>query len=297
MSSRLHTLCLAGLFVACGALLGVACSSDSGTKVDPGAEGGAAGESAGGAAPTGGKGPTPSEAGQGGAPDIGAGGAPEAGAPSTSAGAGGEPDLGAAGAGPLACEPTGNTGVLTLDSENQQTVCRGAIVATNFNAVADASFTCCGVSDTPTPYTVLLSSGTDGIGGRTVVLQVPGDAPSVLQHITVTCSSGEAVNTVDLLVTDGVLPVVTTSVLTSITPNDSIQIQGTGLTGAKVTATRVSDAAASYPCNPNSASSTDTQIVCGFGGAITPGDYVIRVEKANCGFAAATLPLTVTQST
>jgi hypothetical protein len=297
MVLRLSSVCLAGLFVGCAALLGVACSSDS-SNMGPGAEGGeagAAGEADGGAAPAGGKGSH--EAGQAGAPKTGEGGASEAGAASHSAGATGEPDPSAAGAGPLSCEPTGNVGVLTLKPKEQQYGCRGGLVATNFYGMADAKFTCCGISDTPTPYVVFLATGTDGIGGRTVVLQVPESAPSGLQHIAVTCSSGKAINTIDFVLLEEELPIVSTTELGSISPDENIEIEGTWLAGTVVEATATDGAKPPIYCKPDADASNATRIVCGFGGEIPAGDYVVTVTKAGCGAASTTLPLTVLPAT
>jgi hypothetical protein len=293
MFSRSSSVFLIGLLVGGAALLGVACSD--GSKSGPGADGGAAGEAAGGAAPVGGQ--PRNDAGQGGAPDPGGGGGSEAGAVSNSAGAGGEPELGAAGAGPLACEPTGNVGVLTLSSKAQQYGCRGGLVATSFNGRAEASFTCCGVSDTPTPYALVLAPGTDGIGGRTVVLQVPASAPSGLQHVAVTCGSGEAINTIDFVVLEEELPIVSTTKLASISPDQSIEIEGTWLAGTIVEAIPLGNAAPSIYCKPDAVISNNTRIVCGFSGEIAPGDYVITVTKDGCGAASTTLPLTVVPPT
>jgi hypothetical protein len=192
----------------------------------------------------------------------------------------------------LACEPKGKVGAITIYPEAQRPVCRGTRVTTNFNAEADASFTCCGVSDTSTPYTVVLASGTDGIGGRTVVLQVPEEAPSGAQQITVTCSSGEAINTIDILVLEEVLPVLTTTALGSISPEQSIEIHGTGLAGTIVEATLTDSVEPAIYCKPNADISNDTQVVCSFD-EIAPGAYTVTVQKAGCGSAAATLSLTV----
>jgi hypothetical protein len=307
MSSRLRAACLAGLFVGCAAVSFVGCSSDDSKKRAgiPVGEGGEAGEhAAGGTAGTGGKGGTGGavttpeggeggtptvggEAGQGGAPVGGGAGAPEAGAP-----AGGE--SGATGAGPLACTPTGDTSPVTLPTEFSLTACRGAQVSVGFTASnGDPTFTCCGLSNAATPYSVTLS-GTTGDGGGKISFVVPDDAPFGDQNITATCSSGDVTNSIGLSVSEDTLPVVTDLANSTMYSSDTLVIDGSHLDQvSRVRAVSVDDSSYERECAIDGPDSTADSISCSFDG-VAAGDYYILVEQDNCG-SAVNLPVLTIQ--
>jgi len=297
MAARLRWVCFAGLLVGSAALLGVGCSDDSGSKKRGGTAGeaGEAGESVGGAGGTGGaaghggtmavagEGGVRSEAGQGGAPSLG-----EAGAAGASVA-----EAGAAGAGPLgpgACVPTGNVSAVTLPG-TPISVCRAARVESGFTAsTGDPTFGCCGVSDTSQPYSVSLS-GISGDGGGQLSFVVPADAPLGAQSVTVTCSSGQATNAFQVLVTDTPAPVVTGLESSLIFVGDTLVIQGSDLGQVtRVVAVPVG-AGQATDCIVDSAASTADSISCVFNGAA--GDYTVVVEQPDCGFAVNTPALTV----
>ena len=315
MSLRPRNACLLALFVGCVGLQFVGCSDSGAKKVVRGTgEAGEAGEPAGGtSAGTAGTGTKPaggepgaagavseggasaaSEAGQGGtAVTVGAAGASpsEAGAPNIVAegGAAGAAPTGAAGAGPV-CTPTGTVSGVSLQLDNQQTVCRGAIVTTGFNASggSDPQFTCCGLSDTTTPYVVPLQGVTtsaDGASRGNLALTVPSDAPIGAQSISATCTDGAVQNTFDIIVSEAAPPVVTELESSLIFSNSTLTIDGSNLSGVdSVTAVSADGTNSDAPCAIQD-SSTDTSIDCTFDSGIDVGDYFVVVQQSQCGAA------------
>jgi hypothetical protein len=311
MSSRLRSACIAGLLVGCAAVIGVGCSSDTAKKVThtPVGEAGAAGEAGeasggrggsggssgkGGATPAGGEAGAQSEAGQGGA----AAGAPAGGAPDVSvAGAAGESSAaGAGGEGPLACAPSGTTYGVNIDPENLQTVCRGAQVIVNIDASdSDASFTCCGVSNTAPSYALPVDGVTGGSSFFSFV--VPTQAPLGVQSITATCTSGEANNTLDVNVVNTPAPAVDGLAQTLLSSGDAVVIYGSNFDPAsdQITAVLDADPSSTSQCYVDTTASTSTSITCNFDG-INAGDYTIVLQQSNCGYAIHTPALTIQQS-
>ena len=155
---------------------------------------------------------------------------------------------------------------------------------------ADPTFTCCGVSVLPTPYTVELAAAMGVDGSGQIAFQVPEDAPGGPQSIAVTCSSGEATNTFDILVADTPLPVVDT-ITPPPTPNDPLTISGSGLAGVTgIRATAVGNSNVALECALETR--VDDNITCYFDG-IDPGDYTLFVQAADCGVLPQTLTFTV----
>lgn len=297
MSLRLRTVCFAGVFVACGVLLAVGCSDSSNKKVVRGnqaGEGGAAGEAAGGTssgtggmivAPEGGAGGEVSAAGEGGAPPVGAAG--QGGA----AGEGVVAEGGAAGAGPVCA--TGVADGVTLGGSVQK-VCRGAIVTASFTATtADDLFTCCGLSDGVAPYAVDIGGKTTGREGDAygnVAVAVPAFAPFGVSHITATCTGGPATNTIDVDVQEGTLPSVDGFQTNPITSSDTLTINGSNLgLVTTITAVSVDGNNSNVDCVIDTQQQFDDAVSCTLSD-ISPGDYYIKVEQADCG-AAVNLPV------
>jgi hypothetical protein len=296
--ARLRWVCFAGLLVGSAALLGVGCSDDSGSKKRGGTSGeaGEAGEPAvgggnggggagghGGMPAVAGEGGTPSEAGQGGAPTLA-----EAGAAGASIA-----EAGAAGAGPLgpdSCTPSGNVGPVTLPG-TPITVCRAARVESGFTSNSgDPSFGCCGVSDTSRPYGVAVS-GISSDGGGQLSFVVPADAPLGAQSVKVTCSSGQATNSFQVVVTDTPAPVVTGLDSSFIFGGDTLVINGSNLGQvSRVVAVPVG-AGQAADCAVDSAASTASSISCVLDAL--DGDYTVVVEQSDCGFAVNTPVVTV----
>lgn len=304
MSARLGLVCFAGLLITCAAALGTGCSDDSSKKKagsageageagEPGqAAGGKGGAGSGGMTPVAGEGGMPSEAGQGGATPAmaGAAGAAEAGATSSEGGAGGAPTF--------ACTSSGTVAGLSFLSEGPQTVCRGARIQAGFNANdALGRFLCCGVSDTAAPYGVELNGlAKPEVTFGEVSLLVPTDAPLGAQSITATCTDGPAANTLDLIVTDVAVPVVTGISPVTISTSQTITLTGQGLDQVTQVLAVPDDANnPTVPCNPLG-ETTPTTASCSFDG-IAPGNYKIVASENNCGAAVNWPNLTVTPIT
>lgn len=246
-------------------------SGEAGT-IEPGAAG-AAGMSE---APEG-------EGGTAGSGEPGLGSAGSAGATdSASAGAGGE-----AGASALECVPAGSVTAPQFAGEGSFTVCRGSGQFVTFYASdSDDTFTCCGVSDTETPYAIELSgfksSDPEASGGK-FAFSIPDDAPFGLQTISATCSSGLVKYGMQINVSDSDAPVVS-SATASLATDGIMVIQGSHL--SDVTQIFAQDAeGASHVCTKDAETSDDSQISCSFGDEVIPGKYYLFVETVGCGLA------------
>ena len=302
-----------GLLVGSACLAAVGCSSDKNKQVRYVGEAGAGGEAGAsvpaadaGAPPeatgaTGGA-SAPSEAGQGGAPEAAAGAAGEAGALSAagtggvvasggSAGSSGAVASGGSGGAITACQPSGDAYSVALDTPvgDAPKACRGAVVTNGFTGTADKSFTCCGTADVG--YSVGVTGRGNGDGGGQVALIVPADAPLGAQSVSLTCAPGPVKYSVDINVTATLAPVVTGVVYN----NGALTVSGVHLTG--VTAVNAVLAgtltfAGGSNCFINQSNLTDTSLSCAFDG-ISPGDYLVALEQADCGFAVNTPKFTV----
>jgi hypothetical protein len=313
MSSRARSACLGALFVGCGVLVAIGCSDDSGSKKvrAVGGEAGEAGESSAGAG-TGGTGGAPTagtgglgEAGQGpaqgGSAVVGAAGAPavaESGAPSVAEG-GAAGDTSTAGTGPLACVSSGSVTNLSIPEQAQVTVCRGALVTTNFNAdSSDATFQCCASLGLGSTSSIVVGGLGNGDGGGQLAFTVPDDAVSGAQSASVTCSGSAGPASLDVNISDASLPVVTGLENSTIDSNSDLVIDGTNLSGVtSVTAVSTTDASTTA-CQINPDSSNDSVVTCNFGGEIpSNADYYLVVSASNCGDAVVQPTFTVIPST
>jgi hypothetical protein len=313
MSSRARSACLGALFVGCGVLLAIGCSDDSGSKKvrAVGGEAGEAGESSAGAG-TGGTGGAPTagtgglgEAGQGpaqgGSAVVGAAGAPavaESGAPSVAEG-GAAGDTSTAGTGPLACVSSGSVTNLSIPEQAQVTVCRGALVTTNFNAdSSDATFQCCASLGLGSMASSIVVAGLGNGDGGQLAFTVPDDAVSGAQSASVTCSGSAGPASLDVNISDASLPVVTGLENSTIDSNSDLVIDGTNLSGVtSVTAVSTTDASTTA-CQINPDSSNDSVVTCNFGGEIpSNADYYLVVSASNCGDAVVQPTFTVIPST
>jgi hypothetical protein len=313
MSSRARSACLGALFVSCGVLVAIGCSDDSGSKKvrAAGGEAGEAGESSGGAgagtggvpmAGTGGLGEAGQGPAQGGSAVVGAAGAPdtaEGGAPSTAEG-GAAGDNSTAGAGPLACVSSGSVTNFSIPEQAQVTVCRGALVTTNFNAdSSDATFQCCASLGLGSMASSIVVGGLgNGDGGGQLAFTVPDDAVFGAQSASVTCSGSAAPASLDLDISDASLPVVTGLENNTIDSNSDLVIDGTSLSGVtSVTAVSTTDASTTA-CQINPDSSNDSVVTCNFAGEIpSNADYYLVVSTSNCGDAVVQPTFTVIPST
>jgi hypothetical protein len=127
---------------------------------------------------------------------------------------------------------------------------------------------------------------------------MPADAPLGAQSITATCSDGPATNTIDLVVTDTAVPVVTELSPVSIFENSNQTLTLTGehldqLSGVIAVPDDGSNTTAQCFI---SSETTSTSLSCNFDG-IAPGSYKLVAFENNCGSPVNWPSLTVTPLT
>jgi len=292
MTSRIRRVGLLALFTGCAVMLAVGCGSDAKkTAQTPDDSAGAAGAAGspdvtpeGGSA---GSTVVPNDAGAAGQAEGGTAGDASAGAAGDGAGAGGD--------GPLACAPDGTAVGVEVSKDGFLKVCRGALALADFSASeSEATFTCCGTSDTTEPYAVAVDGWTNHDAGGLLAFAVPEGAPSGEQSITLACSE-PASNTFDIEVTETLAPVVT-SAEPSIGPYDNLHITGTHLASVdRIIAYPVEGISTGISCGIVG-DSTDTSVTCNFDG-LNAGNYLLFVGLTDCGYAQNVLNLTITQPT
>ena len=274
---------LVALVLSTAFVLAVGCSSGNNKKkvVYPADDGGAAGATA----------PSENAAGASGTAEVGAAGESGAaqGGASGEAGAaqGGEAgaSAGAAGESSLSCTPSGSVTGITLSTEPIYKACRGAIVLASFNATAsDASFTCCGISNTASSYELELSGVSNGDGGGDLALAVPLDAPIGAQTISAVCNETQPPSSIALEVTDVLVPAIQ-AVTAQITPAGNLTITGLNLGGVTYVGAVSTASKATFDCAFSPTSATNTSVVCNFDGAIAPGSYNLVVYQQDCGYS------------
>ncbi len=299
MSSSISRVVSLGLFVLCGVCSAVGCSSSDAKKAAPtgdAGDGGDAGaQSEGGAhhAGAGGKSGAGGTSGAAGAPsEAGASGESSAG----QGGAAGESNTegGAAGAAALSCEPSGTVTSLTLPDGAVYPACRDAIIQPSYALEASSNeFTCCGVSDTAEPYGAELVGLPDGDAGGVFAFHVPADAPTGVQSLTVTCTSGALSGKITYSVSSVVKAPVLTSASSTIATNEAMVVTGQNLAGVG-DAVAVTSTGLQYACAIDHDATTETSLTCSFDG-IPAGSYRLRLRK-DCGYAVETWPFQVVQT-
>ena len=234
----------------------------------------------------------------------------ESGAGTTAAGASGQFGLadgqsgtggaggtgGTGGTGAPTCEPRG--AVNSLDFGNLPVVPQfcpnltGLLVA--HATSSDATFHCCGTSDSPTPYTTEILGTAQANGLVQLSFVLPPTTPDGLQTLDVVCAPGPTTTPLPMFASR-LSQAIVTSVSTPVPYKGVVIAFGTNLGSGRIFVAPKANPEALQLC-PGVSGQSESVLSCDLGpmapGSMAPGDYWLAV-RTPCGQALNVLPFTI----